>query len=100
MRHGLSYFNQTIFDLLPIFYRRVDTALANIGQPHLPLEHNLFSFGRWGWSTGPGAAAPAGHPHSSWAPASQRWQQGPPCPRPGLGTAQVALRWRTRCPVC
>lgn len=46
MRHGLSYFNQTLFELLPVFYRRVDTALANIDQPRVPLEHTLFSFGR------------------------------------------------------
>jgi hypothetical protein len=27
--------------------RSVDTALANIGQPRLPLEHALFEFGSW-----------------------------------------------------
>lgn len=47
MRHGLSYFQQTIFNIVPIFYRRIDSALANIGQPKLPLSHNLFSFGSW-----------------------------------------------------
>ena len=25
----------------------VDTALANIGQPRLPLDHALFEFGSW-----------------------------------------------------
>jgi hypothetical protein len=25
----------------------VDTALANIGQPRLPLDHSLFEFGSW-----------------------------------------------------
>jgi phosphoenolpyruvate carboxylase len=47
MRHGLSYFQQTIMDMVPIFYRRVDTALANIGQPRMPLTHRLFEFGSW-----------------------------------------------------
>lgn len=47
MRHGLSYFQQTIIDLLPTFYRRVDTALANVGQPRVPLDHPLFTFGSW-----------------------------------------------------
>lgn len=27
--------------------RRVDTALANIGQPRMPLTHRLFEFGSW-----------------------------------------------------
>jgi hypothetical protein len=27
--------------------RSVDTALANIGQPRLPLNHSLFEFGSW-----------------------------------------------------
>jgi phosphoenolpyruvate carboxylase len=47
MRHGLSYFQQTIMDMVPIFYRRVDTALANIGLPRMPLTHRLFEFGSW-----------------------------------------------------
>ncbi|GBF96435.1 phosphoenolpyruvate carboxylase [Raphidocelis subcapitata] len=47
MRHGLSYFQQTIIDSLPVYMRRVDTALANIGQPRLPLDHSLFEFGSW-----------------------------------------------------
>jgi hypothetical protein len=47
MRHGLSYFQQTIMDMVPIFYRRVDTALANIGLPRMPLNHRLFEFGSW-----------------------------------------------------
>ena len=47
MRQGLSYFQETIFDGLPTFYRRIDTALSKIGQPHLPLDHNLFTFGSW-----------------------------------------------------
>ena len=47
MRQGLSYFQETIFDGLPTFYRRIDTALSKIGQPHLPLTHNLFTFGSW-----------------------------------------------------
>lgn len=47
MRQGLSYFHETIFSSLPVFQRRIDTALKNIGQPMLPLEHNLFHFGSW-----------------------------------------------------
>lgn len=47
MRQGLSYFHETIFSSLPVFQRRIDTALKNIGQPMLPLEHNLFNFGSW-----------------------------------------------------
>ncbi len=47
MRHGLSYFQQTIIEMLPVYYRRVETALANIGQPRVPLDHALFTFGSW-----------------------------------------------------
>ena len=47
MRQGLTYFHETIFPSLPVFYRRIDTALAQIGQPKLPLDHNLFRFGSW-----------------------------------------------------
>lgn len=47
MRQGLSYFHETIFYGLPVFQRRIDTALSHIGMPKLPLEHNLFTFGSW-----------------------------------------------------
>lgn len=47
MRQGLSYFHETIFEGLPRFLRRIDTALKNIGQPMLPLDHCLFKFGSW-----------------------------------------------------
>ena len=47
MRHGLSYVTSTIMNQVPVFHRRVDTALANIGQPRLPLHHSLFAFGSW-----------------------------------------------------
>lgn len=30
MRQGLSYFHSTIFNSLPIFYRRIDTALKQV----------------------------------------------------------------------
>ncbi len=30
---------------MPVFLRRIDTALKNIGQPKLPLNATLFSFG-------------------------------------------------------
>ena len=47
MRQGLSYFHETIAPALPLFYRRIDTALAQIGQPRLPLDCTLFKFGSW-----------------------------------------------------
>ena len=47
MRQGLSYFHETIVPALPTFYRRIDTALAQIGQPRLPLDATLFRFGSW-----------------------------------------------------
>lgn len=47
MRQGLSYFHETIAPSLPLFYRRIDTALAQIGQPRLPLDRSLFRFGSW-----------------------------------------------------
>lgn len=46
-RQGLSYFQDTIYHGLPVFLRRIDTALRNIGQPPLPLETRLFNFGAW-----------------------------------------------------
>lgn len=30
MRQGLSYFHSTIFNSLPLFYRRIDTALKQV----------------------------------------------------------------------
>ena len=33
MRQGLSYFHSTIFTSLPLFYRRIDTALKQV-NPH------------------------------------------------------------------
>ncbi len=42
MRGGMSYMNSVIFDIVPIFHRRIDTALASLGQPRLPLNHSLF----------------------------------------------------------
>ncbi|KAL4423808.1 hypothetical protein ABPG75_001109 [Micractinium tetrahymenae] len=46
-REGLTYFHETIYSGLPVFLRRIDTALKNIGQPPLPLDAKLFSFGAW-----------------------------------------------------
>lgn len=46
-RQGLTYFHETIYAGLPVFLRRIDTALKNIGQPMLPLDAKLFSFGAW-----------------------------------------------------
>ena len=36
MRHGLSYFQETIFHDAAKYLRRLDTALQSIGQPALP----------------------------------------------------------------
>ncbi|MEW5318243.1 MAG: hypothetical protein WDW38_009481 [Sanguina aurantia] len=47
MRGGLSYFQSVIMDIIPVFHRRIDTALANLGQPRVPLQHPLFDFGSW-----------------------------------------------------
>eukprot|EP00191_Tetraselmis_sp_GSL018_P019798 CAMPEP_0177591956 /NCGR_PEP_ID=MMETSP0419_2-20121207/8289_1 /TAXON_ID=582737 /ORGANISM="Tetraselmis sp., Strain GSL018" /LENGTH=977 /DNA_ID=CAMNT_0019082763 /DNA_START=149 /DNA_END=3082 /DNA_ORIENTATION=- len=47
MKNGLSYFEETIFDALPKFLRRLDSQLANIGCPRLPLDHTIFKFGSW-----------------------------------------------------
>lgn len=47
MRHGMSYFQNSIIHVVPIFHRRIDTALASIGQPRLPLDKTLFKFGSW-----------------------------------------------------
>ena len=44
MRGGMSYMNSVIFDMIPTFHRRIDTALANLGQPRLPLNHSLFKW--------------------------------------------------------
>ena len=46
-RQGLTYFHETIYNGLPTFLRRIDTALANIGQPRLPLDATPFTFGSW-----------------------------------------------------
>lgn len=46
-RQGLTYFHETIYKGLPVFLRRIDTALKNIGQPMLPLDSELFTFGSW-----------------------------------------------------
>ncbi|QDZ20230.1 phosphoenolpyruvate carboxylase [Chloropicon primus] len=47
MRHGLSYFQETIFKGAAKYLRRLDTALQSIGQPPLPLDHSVISFGSW-----------------------------------------------------
>ena len=42
MRGGIVYMKSIIFDMIPVFHRRIDTALANLGQPRIPLDHSLF----------------------------------------------------------
>lgn len=73
MRQGLSYFHETIFEGLPRFLRRIDTALKNIGQPMLPLDHCLFKFGSWCVlpSRRP-ASAEAGAGGASWTSSGQQ----------------------------
>ena len=46
-RTGLCYFQETIFAGVPLFLRRLDSALANIGQPRIPVEHAPFRFSSW-----------------------------------------------------
>ncbi|KDD75970.1 phosphoenolpyruvate carboxylase [Helicosporidium sp. ATCC 50920] len=46
-RQGLSYFFDTIYTGLPVFLRRLDSALKNIGQPPLPLSSSVFRFASW-----------------------------------------------------
>ncbi len=36
MRQGLSYFHSTIFNSLPLFYRRIDTALKQVSAAKRP----------------------------------------------------------------
>lgn len=46
-RGGLGYFQETIFAGVPRFLRRLDSALAAIGQPRVPIEHAPFVFSSW-----------------------------------------------------
>jgi phosphoenolpyruvate carboxylase len=47
MRHGLSYFQETIFHGATSFMRRLDTTLRSHGLPPLPLDCQPFRFGSW-----------------------------------------------------
>lgn len=48
MRAGMSYFHETIWNGLPKFLRRVDTALSNIGvDERLPYNVPLIQFTSW-----------------------------------------------------
>lgn len=48
MRAGMSYFHETIWNGLPKFLRRVDTALSNIGvEERLPYNVPLIQFSSW-----------------------------------------------------
>ena len=42
MRAGLASFVDVIFPTLPIFLRRLDNCLKNIGQGRIPLTHAPF----------------------------------------------------------
>lgn len=43
---GLAYVT-ALFDILPQFMRRIDSMLLNIGQPRLPLDATIVTFGSW-----------------------------------------------------
>jgi phosphoenolpyruvate carboxylase len=43
---GLSYVT-ALFDILPQFMRRIDSMLVNMGQPRLPLDTSIVTFGSW-----------------------------------------------------
>jgi len=48
MRAGMSYFHETIWNGLPKFLRRVDTALRSIGiNERLPYNVPLIQFSSW-----------------------------------------------------
>ena len=48
MRAGMSYFHETIWNGLPTFLRRVDTALKLIGvEERLPHDIPLIQFSSW-----------------------------------------------------
>jgi phosphoenolpyruvate carboxylase len=48
MRAGMSYFHETIWNGLPKFLRRVDTALKAIGvKERLPHNVTLIQFSSW-----------------------------------------------------
>jgi len=47
MRAGLTYFQQTIWDGIPTFMRRVDTSLLANNCPRLPLDKSIVTFGSW-----------------------------------------------------
>lgn len=48
MRAGMSYFDDTIWNGVPKFLRRVDTALKNIGiDERLPYDAPLIQFSSW-----------------------------------------------------
>lgn len=47
MRSGLSYLQEHIFPTLPKFLRRIDSALHEMGQDRLPMDHRLFRFTSW-----------------------------------------------------
>lgn len=48
MRAGMSYFHETIWNGLPKFLRRVDTALKGLGvKERLPHNVTLIQFSSW-----------------------------------------------------
>jgi len=48
MRYGMSYIHETVWNGVPKFLRRVDTALKNIGiNERLPYDVPLIKFCSW-----------------------------------------------------
>lgn len=43
---GLAYVT-ALFDIVPQFMRRIDCMLLNLGQPRLPLDASIITFGSW-----------------------------------------------------
>lgn len=46
MLSGLAYVSN-IFDIVPLYYRRVDTMLLKLKQPRIPLDQSFLNFGSW-----------------------------------------------------
>jgi hypothetical protein len=65
MRAGMSYFHETIWNGLPTFLRRVDTALKTIGlEERLPYNVPLIQFSSWMGGDRDGESL---HSTSQWA---------------------------------
>lgn len=62
MRAGMSYFHETIWNGLPLFLRRVDSALKSIGiDERLPYNVPLIQFSSWMGGDRDGECPPFSH---------------------------------------